>query len=183
MKILTKYSTKGRSRSKTFYREMSEKLRRVGKLTSQRETANTNFEFTANMADVHFERLQLNVFRVSYVWQEWFSGNLLIVYQSFVWSSRDRISDWQDFDRSAALTGLLYMENLSWTTVDNGGEWAVLHTVFLFGSFPKLPRMTGGSFVTLPSGHVWSPMSTISAVPFRSSTSRCKTNGMGTLIT
>ena len=28
----------------------------------------TNFEFTANMmADVHFERLQLNVFRVSYV--------------------------------------------------------------------------------------------------------------------
>ena len=103
MKILTKYSTKGRSRLKTFYREMSEKLRRVGKMTSQRETADTNFEFTANMADVHFERLQLNVFRVSYVWQEWFSGNLLIVYQSFVWSSRDRISDWQDFDRSAAL--------------------------------------------------------------------------------
>ena len=31
MKILTKYSTKGPSRSKTFYREMSEKLRRVGK--------------------------------------------------------------------------------------------------------------------------------------------------------
>ena len=52
MKILTKYSTKGRSRSKTFYREMSEKLRRVGKMTSQRETAGPNFEFTANMADV-----------------------------------------------------------------------------------------------------------------------------------
>ena len=66
MKILTKYSTKGRSRSKTFYREMSEKLRRVGKMTSQRETAGPNFEFTANMADVHFERLQLDVSRVSY---------------------------------------------------------------------------------------------------------------------
>ena len=66
MKILTKYSTKGRSRSKTFYREMSEKLRRVGKMTSQRETADTNFEFTANMADVHFQRLQLDVSRVSY---------------------------------------------------------------------------------------------------------------------
>ena len=104
MKILTKYATKGCSRSKTFYREMSEKLRRVGKMTSQRETADLNFEFTANMADVHFERLQLNVSRVSYVWQEWFSGNLLIVYQSFVWSSIDRISDWQYFDRSAPLS-------------------------------------------------------------------------------
>ena len=67
MKILTKYSTKGRSRSNTFYREMSEKLRRVGKTTSQRETADPHFEFTANMADVHFERLQLNVSRVSYL--------------------------------------------------------------------------------------------------------------------
>ena len=66
MKILTKYSTKGRSRSKTFYREMSEKLRRVDNMTSQRETAGPNFEFTANMADVHFERLQLDVSLVSY---------------------------------------------------------------------------------------------------------------------
>ena len=33
---------------------MSEKLRRVGKMTSQRETAGPNFEFTANMAGVHF---------------------------------------------------------------------------------------------------------------------------------
>ena len=114
MKILTKYATKGCSRSKTFYREMSEKLRRVGKMTSQRETADLNFEFTANMADVHFERLQLNVSRVSYVWQEWFSGNLLIVYQSFVWSSIDRISDWQYFDRSAPLilkVWIFYMES------------------------------------------------------------------------
>ena len=70
MKILRKYSTKGRSRSKTFCREMSEKLCCVGKITSQRETADPNLEFTANMADVHFERLQLDVSRVSYVWKE-----------------------------------------------------------------------------------------------------------------
>ena len=49
------------------YGAMSEKRRSVGKMTSQPETAGPNFEFTANMADVRFECVQLDVSRVSYV--------------------------------------------------------------------------------------------------------------------
>ena len=62
MKILTKYSTKGRSRLKTFYREMNEKLCRVGKMTTQRETADPNFEFTAT-----WRTCILSVFNLMYL--------------------------------------------------------------------------------------------------------------------